>query len=82
MFLQRNAFKNKFMFIMLDLSSVRGGAPAGPASGTLERPSAPAAGPAGAPLLPLMPLLWRSIHSCSLPSVAYYCIFDLMYIFH
>ena len=38
---------------------------------------APPTGLAGAPLLPLLPQLWYLIHSCSLPDVMYYFIFDL-----
>ena len=34
---------------------------------------------AGAPLPPLLPQLWYSIHSCSLPSIIYHLIFDLMW---
>jgi hypothetical protein len=44
-------------------------APAAPQTG-------PLAGPTGMPLLPLLPLLWYLIHSCSLPYVIYYFIFD------
>ena len=58
-------------------SSGGNGAPVGPAGGALDWPGAPLARPAGAPLLQVLPLLWYFIHSCSLPYVIHYFIFDL-----
>ena len=52
--------------------------PAGPAGGAPDWPGAPPAGSAGVPLLPLLQLLWYSIHTCSLPYVLYYFLFDLV----
>ena len=59
-------------------SSGGSGAPAGPAGGAADLFGAPPARPLGAPLLPPLPLLQYLIHSCSLPYVIYYFIFDLI----